>query len=123
MADHSPDELPLPPTVVSGAKTGAGGVLGIGDKVGARYTIVGMLGFGGSLLGRSISLSDTVEPERLEGAAITWDLFPMLGVPPALGRHFVEQDDRPGAEPVLVLSHEVWQRRYQGDAGIIGRSI
>ena len=76
-----------------------------------------------ALSGRSISLSDTVEPERLEGAAITWDLFPMLGVPPALGRHFNEQDDRPGAEPVLILSHEVWQRRYQGDAGIIGRSI
>ncbi len=76
-----------------------------------------------ALRGISISLSDTVEPERLEGAAITWDLFPMLGVPPALGRHFVEEDDRPGAEPVLILSHEVWQRRYQGDAGIIGRSI
>ena len=76
-----------------------------------------------ALRGLSISLSDTVEPERLEGAAITWDLFPMLGVPPALGRHFNEQDDRPGAEPVLILSHEVWQRRYQGDAGIIGRSI
>jgi putative ABC transport system permease protein len=76
-----------------------------------------------ALRGISISLSDTVEPERLEGAAITWDLFPMLGVPPALGRHFVEEDDRPGAEPVLILSHEVWQRRYRGDAGIIGRSI
>src|SRR5688572_18766541 len=47
MADHSPDEQPLHPTIVSGAKTGAGRALGIGDKVGARYTIVGMLGFGG----------------------------------------------------------------------------
>ena len=47
----------------------------------------------------------------------------MLGVPPALGRHFNEQDDRPGAEPVIILSYEVWQRRYQGDTGIIGRSI
>ena len=76
-----------------------------------------------ALAGRSISLSDTVEPERLEGAAITWDLFPALGVPPALGRHFNERDDQPGAEPVLILSHEVWQRRYQGDVNIIGRSI
>jgi putative ABC transport system permease protein len=76
-----------------------------------------------ALAGRSITLSDSVEPERLEGAAITWDLFPTLGVPPQLGRHFNQQDDRPGAEPVLILSHEVWQRRYQGDAGIIGRSI
>ena len=76
-----------------------------------------------ALSGRSITLSDSVEPERLEGAAVTWDVFPSLGVPPALGRHFNENDDRPGAEPVLILSHDVWQRRYQGDAGIIGRSI
>jgi putative ABC transport system permease protein len=76
-----------------------------------------------ALTGRSITLSDSVEPERLEGAAISWDLFPVLGVPPALGRHFNEQDDRPGAEPVLILSHEVWQRRYQGDVNIIGRAI
>jgi putative ABC transport system permease protein len=76
-----------------------------------------------ALSGRSISLADTVEPERLEGAAVTWDLFQLLGVPPLLGRHFNEQDDHPGAEPVLILSHDVWQRRYQADAGIIGRSI
>jgi putative ABC transport system permease protein len=73
--------------------------------------------------GRSLAISDTVEPERLEGAAISWELFPMLGVPPALGRHFNEQDDRPGAEPVLILSDEVWRRRYQADPNIIGRSI
>jgi putative ABC transport system permease protein len=76
-----------------------------------------------ALAGRSITLSDSVEPERLEGAAVTWDLFPSLGVPPLLGRHFNDQDDRPGAEPVLILSHEVWQRRYQGDGNIVGRSI
>jgi putative ABC transport system permease protein len=73
--------------------------------------------------GRSLAISDTVEPERLEGAAISWELFPALGVPPALGRHFNEQDDRPGAEPVLILSDEVWRRRYQADPNIIGRSI
>ena len=76
-----------------------------------------------ALAGRSIALADTVEPERVEGAAITWDLFPMLGVLPALGRHFNEQDDRPGAEPVIILSYELWQRRYQGDRSIIGRGI
>ena len=76
-----------------------------------------------ALAGRSITLSDTVEPERLEGAAVTWDLFPSLGVPPLIGRHFNEQDDRTGAEPVLILSHEVWQRRYQGDPAIVGRAI
>ena len=69
--------------------------------------------------GRSITLSDGTEPERYAGAAITWDLFPMLGVPPALGRHFNPDDDRAGAEPVVILSDEVWQRRYHGDRGAV----
>jgi putative ABC transport system permease protein len=76
-----------------------------------------------ALSGASIALSDGTEPERFQGAAITWDLFPVLGIPPVLGRHFRADDDRPGAEPVVMLSHEVWQRRYQGDLAIIGRSV
>ena len=73
--------------------------------------------------GRNIALSDGAEAERFQGAAITWNLFPILGVPPVLGRHFSADDDRPGAEPVVMLSHEVWQRRYQGDHAMVGKSI
>ncbi len=73
--------------------------------------------------GRSLTLADGGEAERYEGAAISWDLFPMLGVPPALGRHFNQQDDQAGAEPVVIISDDVWQRRYNQDAGIIGRSV
>lgn len=73
--------------------------------------------------GRSITLSDGAEPERYAGAAITWDLFPTLGVPPALGRPFNPQDDRTGAEPVVILSDDVWRRRYNSDAGIVGRAV
>ena len=74
--------------------------------------------------GRSIALSDgAAEPERFSGAAITWDLFPTLGVPPYLGRHFNAADDHSGAEPVVILSYEVWQRRYHGDALLVGRSV
>ena len=70
-----------------------------------------------------MTLSDGAEPERYPGAAITWDLFSMLGVPPALGRHFNPLDDRPGAEPVVVLSDDVWVRRYNRDPAIIGHSV
>jgi putative ABC transport system permease protein len=73
--------------------------------------------------GRSITLSDGAEPERYSGATVTWDLFSMLGVPPALGRHFSQEDDRAGAEPVVILSDDVWIRRYNGDRGIIGRAV
>ena len=73
--------------------------------------------------GRSVTLADDGEAERYEGAAVTWDLFSTLGVPPALGRHFNQQDDQTGAEAVVILSDEVWLRRYNSDAGIIGRSV
>ena len=73
--------------------------------------------------GRTIALSDQGEAERFQGAAITWDMFQILGVQPLLGRHLRADDDRPGAEPVVMLSYEIWQRRYQGDPNIIGRSV
>lgn len=73
--------------------------------------------------GRSLTLSDGAEAERYEGAAITWDLFPTLGVPPAVGRQFNPDDDRPGAEPVVLLSDDVWVRRYNGDRGIVGQRV
>ena len=73
--------------------------------------------------GRMLAITEGTEPERLAGAAITWDLFPVIGVAPFLGRHFNADDDRPGAEPVVILNYEVWQRRYQGDPSIIGRSV
>ena len=73
--------------------------------------------------GRSLALSDGGEVERYAGAAITWNLFPTLGVPPALGRHFNEADDTPGAEPVVVISDDIWVRRYSGDPAIVGKSV
>jgi putative ABC transport system permease protein len=72
---------------------------------------------------RSLTLSDGDQPERLEGSAITWDLFPMLGVRPALGRGFREEEDRPGAEGVVLLSDEVWRRRFNSDPSVVGRTI
>src|SRR6185503_4721246 len=73
--------------------------------------------------GTSIALSDGAEAERFAGAVVTWNMFPILGVNPVLGRHLRAEDDRPGAEPVVILSYEVWQRRYQSDPKIIGRLV
>jgi len=74
--------------------------------------------------GRSLTIADgTSEPERFTGAVVSSTLFGLLGTPPAHGRDFRPDDDRAGAEPVVMLSHEVWQRRYNGDLSIIGRAI
>jgi putative ABC transport system permease protein len=63
------------------------------------------------------------EPERYLGAAISWDLFSMLGTAPVLGRGFTRDDDRPGMGGVVLISHHLWTTRYNGDAGVIGRTI
>jgi putative ABC transport system permease protein len=72
---------------------------------------------------RSTVLGDTEEPERLLGGIVTWDLFPTLGVHPVLGRHFRQDEDRPGAPGAVLLGHGLWQRRYNGYPGIVGRVI
>src|SRR6266849_1448171 len=73
--------------------------------------------------GRSLTLSDKDEPERFAGATITWNMFPMIGVQPILGRQIREEEDTPGGPRVVLLSDGVWQRRYAADPSIIGRTI
>jgi putative ABC transport system permease protein len=72
---------------------------------------------------RSLALSDGREATRYEAGAITWDLFPILGVPPVLGRPFSAEDDRPGAEPVAIIGDELWVRRYNRDPEVIGKQV
>ncbi|HKS08485.1 MAG TPA: ABC transporter permease [Pyrinomonadaceae bacterium] len=63
------------------------------------------------------------EPERLIGAAVSADYFPLLHAKPVLGRVFTRDEDKPGASQVIVLSYSLWQRRYGGDPNIIGREV
>jgi len=63
------------------------------------------------------------EPERLQGFQVSANLFPLLGASAELGRTFVAEEDRPGASHVVVLSHELWQRRFSGAKDILGRQL
>jgi len=73
---------------------------------------------------RSFTVSDgSGEPERHLGAAISWDLFPLIGAEPMLGRAFTAAEDVPNAGRVVVLSHALWTTRYRGDPSILGRRI
>lgn len=75
-------------------------------------------------LGSALTLSEGGgEPERHLGAAISWDLFPLLGTSPILGRGFAREDDRPNAPGVTLLSHQLWTTRYHADPAILGRKI
>jgi len=74
--------------------------------------------------GRSVALSDGAgEPVRHLAGLITWDIFPLLGVEPVLGRGFTADKDRQNAGGVLLLSHMLWTTAYQADPGILGRAV
>ncbi len=62
-------------------------------------------------------------PEILSGRAVTTNFFATLGARPALGRLFVPEDTNPGAPVAMVLSHELWVRRFGGDPSVIGRTV
>jgi predicted permease len=69
------------------------------------------------------NLSDETEAERVQGVRATTDLFTILKARPALGRMLEPEDARPGREHVAVIAHSLFQRRFGGDASIIGRPI
>jgi predicted permease len=71
----------------------------------------------------SMNLTGEGEPERLDGRRVSASLFPILGVEPQLGRWFSPEEDQPGANHAVILSHALWQRRFGANAGIIGKTI
>jgi putative ABC transport system permease protein len=61
--------------------------------------------------------------ERLAGSFVTPNAFPLLRVTPAIGRYFSDEDNRPGAPPVVMLADAVWRERYGADRSVIGRVV
>jgi predicted permease len=62
-------------------------------------------------------------PERVDGAYLTANTFDVIAAQPIAGRAFLPDEDRPGADPVVLLGNDLWQARYAGASDIIGRSI
>ena len=63
------------------------------------------------------------EPLQVQASLINADLFKALGAKAAIGRTISDEDDRFGAEPVVVLAHGFWQRTFGGDTNIVGKTI
>jgi putative ABC transport system permease protein len=72
---------------------------------------------------REFNLTGDGKPEKVIAYGVSADFFPILGVNPLLGRTFFPEEDKPGANNVVVLSHKFWQSRFGGDRGIIGKEI
>jgi putative ABC transport system permease protein len=75
------------------------------------------------VMGNGFNLSGEGPPEWLAGARVTPSFFEVLGIPPALGRGFRPEEDEEGAPRVVVISHSLWQRRFGGSPGAVGRSL
>jgi putative ABC transport system permease protein len=73
--------------------------------------------------GQTSNLTGEGEPERLLGTTVTASFFPLLGVSPELGRVFTLSEEKPGQEDRVVLSHELWARRFRSDPDILGKPI
>ena len=76
----------------------------------------------GTFLNERMDISGQSEPDRVIVSRVSATLFPMLGAEPMLGRAFTPQEDAPG-HSVAILSYALWQRRYGGNANILGQQI
>jgi putative ABC transport system permease protein len=79
------------------------------DMVGTAYT--------------EVLYSSKAGVQQFEGAYVTTNTFPFLGVPPLLGRWISDDDAKPGAPPVFVMSYSFWQEEFSGDPKLLGNTF
>ena len=73
--------------------------------------------------GRAANLTGEGEPEQIDLGTATFNLFPLLGIEPILGRGFLPEEDVENGPAVALLNHRLWQRRFGADPGIVDRTV
>src|SRR6266516_3384722 len=81
------------------------------------------LGIGANTAIDSFVLTGKDQPENIPGSRLSANIFRLLGVQPMIGRDFLPEEETYGKDHVVLISHELWRRRFGGDTGIIGQSI
>jgi len=71
----------------------------------------------------NVNLTGVAEPERIQGAVVTTNLFSTLGVQPAIGHAFVAEDEKPDSQRTVIVSHGLWQHRFGSDPEFIGKTL
>jgi putative ABC transport system permease protein len=121
--------LPYPEAnaLVSVSKTSPGSSIAKGNNSEALYAYYGRYSQSfleiGAYAENVVGLSDRGDPEQVNVAMVTWTIFSMLDIRPVRGRVFSPSDDTPGSNNVVVISEDLWQRRYGSDPSIIGKTI
>src|SRR5688500_13087619 len=73
--------------------------------------------------GNGFTITGNGDPEQVQAMHVSHEFFPLLGIQPAIGRVFTPEEDRPGAERVVILSHALFETRYGARQDIVGNSI
>jgi predicted permease len=73
--------------------------------------------------GTAFSLIGTGEPERVNGRFVSADFCSVFGIKPVVGRPFLPHEDEPGVTPTVLISHDLWQRKFAGNGDVITRTI
>jgi putative ABC transport system permease protein len=97
----------------------AGGVFAEWKKQSRSFVDLAICGYAGY----NLSGSGEQLPESVRAATFSWNLLPTLGVQPALGRNFTADDDKPSANPTVLLSWGLWKRRFAGNPSILNQTI
>ena len=71
----------------------------------------------------NMTMAGAIEPVQIATFSVSPDLFPLLGVEPARGRTFLDEEAQVGKDQVVVLSHGLWQRQFGSDPNIVGQNV
>ncbi len=82
-------------------------------------TFQGMAG----VTSENFNLTGGGQPEEISAASVSINFFQLIGVNPALGRVFSAEEEQPGRDRIVILSHRLWQRRFGGDPGILNKTV
>lgn len=77
----------------------------------------------GAYSSKDATLTGLDQPQRVRGTAMTPSLVRLLGISPAAGRLFRDEDAEPGSAPVVLLSYAFWQQRFGSDPSVLGRTV
>lgn len=83
----------------------------------------GIESFGSQFAPKDVNVAGSGDPELVTAWPIDAGLLPTLGVTPALGRNFSAEEDRPNGPRAALVGHAFWQRHFNGDANVVGRSV
>ena len=105
---------------LSGETVQVGHVLDFRERAGSFVDVAGYMAFYGA---GDRTLTGAGEPERLTEVPVSGNFFSLLGIRPALGRLFTADESQWNGPRAVLLSHQIWTRRFASDPAIVGRSI